>query len=99
MNKIHHFIDGKTSDRPIERTADVFNPATGEVSGKVTLASPADVDAAVASAKAALPAWRDASLAKRSRTLFAFRERPSRAELLGLALLGLSIAMVLNGGR
>jgi drug/metabolite transporter (DMT)-like permease len=32
-------------------------------------------------------------------SLVAFRERPSRAEILGLALLGLSIAMVLNGGR
>jgi drug/metabolite transporter (DMT)-like permease len=32
-------------------------------------------------------------------SLYAFRERPSRAEMLGLALLGLSIAMVLNGGR
>ena len=32
-------------------------------------------------------------------SLYAFRERPSPAELLGLALLGLSIAMVLNGGR
>ena len=32
-------------------------------------------------------------------SLYAFRERPSRAEILGLALLGVSIAMVLNGGR
>jgi drug/metabolite transporter (DMT)-like permease len=32
-------------------------------------------------------------------SLYAFRERPSRAEVVGLGLLGLSIAMVLNGGR
>lgn len=32
-------------------------------------------------------------------SFYAFREHPSRAEILGLALLGLSIAMVLNGGR
>ena len=32
-------------------------------------------------------------------SLYAFRERPSRAEIGGLVLLGLSIAMVLNGGR
>jgi drug/metabolite transporter (DMT)-like permease len=32
-------------------------------------------------------------------SLYAFGERPSRAEIMGLALLGLSIAMVLNGGR
>ena len=87
MKQIHHFIDGKKSDRPVERSADVFNPATGEVSGKVTLASPADVDAAVASAKAALPAWRDSSLAKRSRALFAFRELVEKHKVEIAALL------------
>ena len=87
MKQIHHFIDGKASDRPVERSADVFNPATGAVSGKVALASPADVDAAVASAKAALPAWRDASLAKRSRVLFAFRELVEKHKVEIAALL------------
>jgi uncharacterized membrane protein len=32
-------------------------------------------------------------------SLYAFRERPSRVELVGLALLAVRIAMVLNGGR
>src|SRR5262249_60506341 len=44
----------------------------------VAFASPADVDAAVAAAKAAFPAWRDSSLARRSKILFAFRELVDR---------------------
>jgi malonate-semialdehyde dehydrogenase (acetylating)/methylmalonate-semialdehyde dehydrogenase len=74
MRTITHWIDGKSWERPAERQGDVFNPATGAVSAKVALASPSEVDAAVASAKAALPEWRDASLAKRARVLFAYRE-------------------------
>ncbi len=74
MRVINHWIDGKPWERPPERSGEVYNPATGAVTAHVALASPAEVDAAVASAKAALPAWRDASLAKRVRILFAYRE-------------------------
>jgi malonate-semialdehyde dehydrogenase (acetylating)/methylmalonate-semialdehyde dehydrogenase len=87
MRTINHWIDGKTSARPAERTAEVFNPATGEVTAHVALGSPADVDAAVASAKAALPAWRDASLAKRARIMFAYRELLERHKVELAALL------------
>ncbi len=74
MRTINHWIAGKLSTRAIERSGDVYDPATGEVQAKVAFASPADVDAAVAAAKDALPGWRDASLAKRARVMFAFRE-------------------------
>jgi malonate-semialdehyde dehydrogenase (acetylating)/methylmalonate-semialdehyde dehydrogenase len=74
MTNVSHFIDGRAWDRHAERTADVFDPATGAVTKKVALASPSEVDAAVASAKAALPSWREASLTKRARVMFAFRE-------------------------
>ncbi|MEV8637861.1 CoA-acylating methylmalonate-semialdehyde dehydrogenase [Streptosporangium sp. NPDC051023] len=73
MKNITHWIDGA----PVEgtgRTSEIFNPATGEVSGHVHLASAAEVDVAVASAVAAYPAWRDSSLVKRSQVLFRFRE-------------------------
>ena len=49
--RIEHFINGKHV-RGGGRTSDVFNPATGEVSAKVALASSAEVDAAVAAARA-----------------------------------------------
>lgn len=56
------------------RFGEVFDPATGEVTKHVALASPDEVDQAVAAARTAFAAWREASLAKRSRVLFAFRE-------------------------
>ncbi|TMR08912.1 CoA-acylating methylmalonate-semialdehyde dehydrogenase [Nonomuraea turkmeniaca] len=73
MKSVRHWINGAPYEGGA-RTTELFNPATGEVSGHVALASAADVDAAVAAAVAAFPAWRDASLVKRSQVLFRFRE-------------------------
>ena len=47
-HKIPHFIDGRRSNLASTRTADVFNPSTGQVQAQVLLASAADVDTAVA---------------------------------------------------
>ena len=52
---ISHYINGQTVRSPNSRTQDVFNPATGEVTAQVALADVADVNAAVAAAKAAFP--------------------------------------------
>jgi malonate-semialdehyde dehydrogenase (acetylating) / methylmalonate-semialdehyde dehydrogenase len=71
--RISHWIDGKITAGTSGRTGPVFNPATGLQSGEVELADATEVDAAVASAKAALPEWRSASLSRRSGVLFAFR--------------------------
>ena len=71
---ITHWIDGKPAAGLGTRAGDVYDPATGEVTASVTFASEEDVDAAVAAARAAFPGWRDASLAKRTAVLFAFRE-------------------------
>lgn len=71
---VHHWIDGSSVDGTSGRHGDVTNPATGEVSSTVAFASPDDVERAVAAAKAAFPAWRDTSLARRTQVLFAFRE-------------------------
>ncbi|MFD0689673.1 CoA-acylating methylmalonate-semialdehyde dehydrogenase [Actinomadura fibrosa] len=71
---IQHWIDGKPAPGTGDRTAPVTNPATGAVTGRVALASAEDAAAAIASAAAAFPAWRDTSLARRTRVLFAFRE-------------------------
>ena len=57
MNSIEHFIDGKISKGSSKRTAKVFNPATGEASSNVNLASSADLNKAVESAKKAFPSW------------------------------------------
>lgn len=71
---IDHWVDGAAWAGASERTAPVYNPATGAVSARVRLASADDVDAAVAAAASAWPAWRDASLATRLKVVFAFRE-------------------------
>ena len=84
---VTHWIGGKPAGGAAERRGDIYNPATGKVTGTVDFASPADVDAAVAAAKAAFPGWRDTSLTKRVAVLFRFREllkqhAPELAELI-----------------
>lgn len=74
MNRISHWIDGKVVESTSGNSAPVYNPATGEQTGAVDLASLSEVDAAVASAKAAFPAWRATSLSKRAEVMFRMRE-------------------------
>ncbi|HEY8351242.1 MAG TPA: CoA-acylating methylmalonate-semialdehyde dehydrogenase [Sphingomonadales bacterium] len=75
MKPIGHFIGGQLSgaDAP-GRCSEVFNPATGEVTGRVALADAATVKAAVAAAAAAQPAWAATSVLRRARVMFRFRE-------------------------
>ena len=63
---IAHLINGQIVSCPQARLQDVFNPATGAVSGRVELASRATVETAIASAEAAFPAWRDTLPLKRA---------------------------------
>lgn len=72
--RVTHWINGQTWTGTPERSGDVYDPATGKVTKTVDFASKALVDDVVAVAKAAFPAWRDASLTKRAQVLFAFRE-------------------------
>ena len=72
--RLSHWIDGCPWEGPSDRTAEVTDPATGQVTGHVDLASVADVDTAVASASRAFATWRTTSLSRRSAVLFAFRE-------------------------
>ena len=74
MTTIAHWLDGKPFAGTSDRTAPVTNPATGEVTGQVALATVEDARAVIDSAAAAFPAWRDTSLAKRTAVLFTFRE-------------------------
>jgi len=72
--RITHWIDGKPFGGVAERTGEVFDPATGQVSGRVDFADTAIVDEAVRAAKAAFTEWGRVSLAKRAQVLFRFRE-------------------------
>ena len=69
---------GSSLDATGARTAPVFDPASGEQTGEVVLATPTDVDRAVAVSRAAWMEWRATSLAARTRVLFAFRELVER---------------------
>ena len=74
MEILDHWINGASASGSSTRTAPVYNPALGTVQREVRLASTADVATAVAAAKAAFPAWADASWSKRQGVLFSFRE-------------------------
>ena len=74
MKKISHWVNGKVSTESSGRTGDIYNPATGKVSGKVEFASTAQVGAVVDVATKAFQEWRYSSLTKRTQVLFAFRE-------------------------
>jgi malonate-semialdehyde dehydrogenase (acetylating)/methylmalonate-semialdehyde dehydrogenase len=74
MRIIEHWIDGTNTPGAATRHAPVWNPATGAEQAQVVLAEPSDVDSAVAAATAAYADWSQASLARRTKVLFAFRE-------------------------
>ncbi len=74
LNDITHWIAGSRVAGTAARTGEVFNPATGEVTGLVRLADAATVDAAVQAAKKAFPAWADTPALRRARVLFKFKE-------------------------
>ncbi|MGJ7511868.1 CoA-acylating methylmalonate-semialdehyde dehydrogenase [Variovorax sp. GT1P44] len=71
---IHHYIGGRVAAPKSTRAQDVFNPATGAATGSVALANRADIDAAVAAAQAAFPAWADTPPIRRARVMFKFLE-------------------------
>jgi malonate-semialdehyde dehydrogenase (acetylating)/methylmalonate-semialdehyde dehydrogenase len=74
MNRISHWIDGRVVPGSSGRGGPVFNPATGEQAATVDLANVDEVDAAVASALTAFPAWRATSLSRRAEVMFRMRE-------------------------
>ncbi len=71
---IRHRIRGEELTGASSRTAPVWNPATGARQAEVLLAEPADVDAAVAAARDAFAEWSEASLSRRAKVMFAFRQ-------------------------
>jgi malonate-semialdehyde dehydrogenase (acetylating)/methylmalonate-semialdehyde dehydrogenase len=73
-NRITHWIDGKPWGGVAERSGNVYDPATGNVTARVDFATEADVDQAVSAAATAWQSWRHASLTTRANVLFAFRE-------------------------
>ena len=72
MQEIQHYIGGELVSGTSGRFADIYNPATGEVQSQVALASASELDAAIANAKAAQPAWAAQNPQKRARVMMEF---------------------------
>ncbi|MHC5260526.1 gamma-aminobutyraldehyde dehydrogenase [Streptomyces sp. UC4497] len=79
LRRLRNYIDGEFKDAADGRTTEVVNPATGEAYATAPLSGQADVDAAMAAAEAAFPAWRDLVPGERQKYLLkiadAFEER------------------------
>lgn len=73
MKTIGHLINSEIVTTG-DRTQDVYNPSSGEVAAKLSLASKATVEEAIAAAHAAYPAWRNTPPAKRAQVMFRFKE-------------------------
>ncbi len=71
-DNVSHLIGGKRVQSA--RQADIFNPATGQVARRVSLADASDIDAAVDAATAAFPKWAATSPLNRARVMFRFRD-------------------------
>ncbi|WP_416637259.1 CoA-acylating methylmalonate-semialdehyde dehydrogenase [Pseudomonas sp. OHS18] len=74
MTTIQHLIHGQLTAGQGGRSADVFNPASGEAIRRVALADVATVQQAIDSAKQAFPAWRNTPPAKRAQVMFRFKQ-------------------------
>ena len=74
VRELSHFIDGQRVAGTSGQFGDVFDPADGRVSARVPFANAADVAAAVAAAKAALPSWSETPPLKRARLMFRFKQ-------------------------
>lgn len=73
MSIVQHLINGELVSKG-GRTADVFNPSTGQATRKVELASRATIQDAIDAARAAFPAWRNTPPAKRAQVMFRFKQ-------------------------
>ena len=74
MKTIEHFVNGKAFSGESKRTAKVFNPATGEQSAEVKLATTGDINKAVENAKKAFESWSNKPPLQRARVMFKFKE-------------------------
>lgn len=75
MSKVvEHLINGKMQLNSSDRTQDIYNPASGDVSKQVSIASKATVEEAIAAAQVAFPEWRNTPAVKRARIMFRFKD-------------------------
>jgi malonate-semialdehyde dehydrogenase (acetylating)/methylmalonate-semialdehyde dehydrogenase len=71
---LSNYLGGRWVHSKAASFVDVHNPARGEVIARTPLSTPADVDAAVAAAKTAFPAWSETPAVKRVQSMFKFKQ-------------------------
>lgn len=71
---VDHYIHGQITPGHSGQWGELYNPATGEISGRVAFANVHEVNQAVAAAKAAFPAWASTPPLRRARILFKYKE-------------------------
>ncbi len=71
---VSHYINNQRILADSGRFLEIYNPATGEVSGRVAVASPSEIDHAVCAARKAFTAWSSTTPARRTHILFKFNE-------------------------
>jgi malonate-semialdehyde dehydrogenase (acetylating)/methylmalonate-semialdehyde dehydrogenase len=74
VKEIRHWVNGREAAGTSGRHGDVYDPALGEISGRVSYASSEEVSAVVAAAQAAFPAWAATPPLRRARVMFKFKE-------------------------
>ena len=82
MKTITHFVNGKAFAGDSKRIGKVFNPATGEQSAEVKLATTTDINQAVESAKTAFSSWSNKPPLQRARVMFKFKELIEKLSLI-----------------
>ena len=78
MYEVGNWINGQNEASSSSRTSDIYNPATGEIQGKVKLSTAAELDAAVAKAAEAQKAWAATNPQRRARVMMKFAELINR---------------------
>ncbi|WP_372942438.1 CoA-acylating methylmalonate-semialdehyde dehydrogenase [Shewanella sp.] len=72
MLNITHFVNGQQTQTS-QRQQTIYDPATGEARGQVSLASQEEVATAIAAAKTAFDSWSQVTPLNRARVLFKFK--------------------------
>jgi malonate-semialdehyde dehydrogenase (acetylating) / methylmalonate-semialdehyde dehydrogenase len=78
LRQVNHWVAGRILESKSDRSGAVWNPTTGEEQARAVFADIADVDAAVAAAREAFPAWRETALSRRAEILFRLRDLVDR---------------------
>ena len=86
VRSVGNWVNGELAESVSDRYGDVFDSATGERCAQVVMSTEADVDAAIAAAKAALPGWSRTPVLRRARVMFKLKEliERDRAEIAKL---------------